>query len=362
MATVELSAPFSSPLKGRADSSLWQSILSSLKAEDLAVDLGTANTLVYMKDFGIVVNEPSVVAVDQETGKPVAVGAHAKRMFGKTSRAIRCIRPMKDGVIADFRITTLMISTFLAHVHRRWSLLRPRVVVGVPSEITQVEKRAVIDAVLHCGAKEVLLVEESMAAALGAGLPIDRPISNMIVDIGGGTTDVAIIASHATLYSQSIRVAGDEMDEAIQRAMQRELGLQIGIFEAERIKMVLGSAMPLASPRSSVVYARDITSGCPRQVEISDEFLREALEEPISAIVSSVCAALEQATPEIAQDVAARGIHVTGGGSLLKGLTQRLEHETGIRFYRTTDPLSCVVRGVGTIVDNLREMRAVCLA
>lgn len=344
-----------------ASLSALRGLLPALNANDIAVDLGTANTLVYLKRHGIVLNEPSIVAMDQESNKPVAVGLAAKRMFGKTGRAIRCVRPMKDGVIADFGITTLMVRTMLSKVPRNWLALRPRVVIGVPPEITQVEKRAVIDAVLYSGAREILLVEEPMAAALGAELPVSTPASNLIVDIGGGTTDVAVLSLNATVYSQSIRVAGDEMDEAIQRAAQRALGMQVAIFEAERVKMILGSAMELARPRTTTMFARDISSGRPRQLEISDEFIREALDEPLRAIISSVCAALEHVSPEVAHDIAARGACLTGGGSLLKGLAQRLTQETGIRFFRSNDPLTCVARGIGTIVDELREHRQLCL-
>jgi len=340
----------------------FHKLVSIIKPADLAMDLGTANTLIYMKHRGIILNEPSVVAVDETTSRPVAVGNAAKKMFGKTSQAIRCVRPMKDGVIADFDMTTLMIRYMLAQAQRRWSLAKPRLVIGVPPEITQVEKRAVIDAALCSGVRDVLLVEEPMAAALGLGLPIDKAVGNMLVDIGGGTTDVAIISMNATLYSHSIRVAGDEMDEAIQRHIRRLFGLQIGIFEAERIKLIIGSALPFGRPRSTCVYGRDITTGCPRQIEVSDDCIRESLHEPIAAIISSVTAALEQTSPEIAHDIMARGIYLAGGGALLKGLSERLQRETGITFHRALDPLSCVVRGVGQIVEKLKELKVLCIA
>jgi len=337
-------------------------LFSSIWSADMAMDLGTANTLIYVRNLGIIVNEPSVVAVDEQTGKAVAVGNEAKRMFGKTSRLIKCVRPMKDGVIADFEMTSLMINYMLKQARRSWSLYRPRIVIGVPSGITQVEKKAVIDAAHTSGVRDVMLVEESMAAALGADLPVDKPVGNMIVDIGGGTTEVAILSMNGTLYSHSIRVAGDEMDEAIQREMKRRFGLQIGIFEAERIKLVLGSALPFGKPRTIAVYGREISSGMPHQVEVSDEIIRDSLHEPIAAIISSVIAALEQTSAEIAQDIIARGIFLAGGGALLKGLSERLYRETGVQFHRSKDPLSCVVRGVGKIVDNLKELRSLCIS
>ena len=358
MSTVGLSVP----LFASNEMPLSQRLINILSPSDLAMDLGTANTLIYMKHRGIILNEPSVVAVDEKTGKPLAVGAEAKKMFGKTSRAIRCVRPMKDGVIADFDMTTLMIKYMLSQVRCGWSLSRPRIVIGVPPEITQVEKRAVIDAALCSGVRSVQLVEEPMAAALGADLPIEKAVGNMIVDIGGGTTDVAIIAMNATVYSQSIRVAGDEMDEAIQRHIRRNFGLQIGIFEAERIKMIIGSALQVGRPRTTLVSGRDIATGTPRQIEISDESIREGLNEPISAIISSVTAALEQTSPEIAHDVMSRGIFLAGGGALLKGLCERLSRETNLTFHRALDPLSCVVRGVGRIVENFKEFKEVCIA
>ncbi len=328
---------------------------------DMAMDLGTANTLIYVKHRGIVLNEPSVVAVEESSGKVVAVGQRAKEMFGKTATSIRCVRPMKDGVIADFERTSLMIDYMLGQVRERWSLRRPRIVIGVPSGITQVEKKAVIDAAMNAGAADVLLVEEPMAAALGAGLPVDRPVGNMIIDIGGGTTEVAILSLNGTLYSHSIRVAGDELDEAIQRQMKRMFGLHIGIFEAERIKMVIGSALPFGKMRTMTVCGRDGQTGIPHQIDVSDEIVREALNEPLAAIISSVVTALEQTTPEIAHDIVSRGIYLAGGGALLKGLAERLQRETGVPFHRAQDPLSCVVRGVGHVVDNLKDMRVVCI-
>jgi rod shape-determining protein MreB and related proteins len=273
MSSVELSFPFwgSSPAH-----QIW-TWSRSLWAADLAMDLGTANSLMYVKGQGIVLNEPSVVAVDESSGRPLAVGHAAKRIFGKTAQSVRVVRPMKDGVIADFEMTALMISHMIRAVARRWSLRRPRIIIGVPSGITQVEKRAVIDAAVCAGVREVRLVEEPMAAALGADLPVDKAVGNMIVDIGGGTTEVAILSLNGTVYSHSIRVAGDEMDEAIQRQIRRLFGLQIGIFEAERVKLILGAALPFGVERKVTVFGRDTSSGHPAQAEISDDIVREAL-------------------------------------------------------------------------------------
>lgn len=358
MSTAGLSVPFLEPLESETSRDTWRSIWSS----DLAMDLGTANTLIYAKQRGIILNEPSVVAIDEDTGKLAAVGHSAKEMFGKTSRSIRCIRPMKDGVIADFEMTASMIQFMLSQVRSRWSLRKPRIVIGIPSGITQVEKRAVIDAALCSGVAKVMLVEEPMAAALGAGLPVDKPVGSMIVDIGGGTTEVAILAMNGTIYSHSIRVAGDEMDEAIQRHIRRIFGLQLGIFEAERVKLVLGSALPSGKQRTMQVFGRDTATSVPRQIEINDDFIRESLNEPLSAIISSVVTAIEQTTPEVAQDIVSQGITLAGGGALLRGLTERLQRETGIRFTRAADPLSCVVRGVGKVVENIKEMQVLCIS
>lgn len=337
-------------------------LLRLFGSPDMAMDLGTANTLVYVRHRGIVLNEPSVVAVEEANGRAVAVGHQAKEMFGKTSRAVRCVRPMKDGVIADFEMTALMIRYMLGQVGRKWSMVKPRIVIGVPSGITQVEKKAVMDAALSSGVRQVMLAEEPMAAALGAGLPVDKPVGSMIVDIGGGTTEVAIICLNGTAYSHSIRVAGDEMDEAIQRHVKKHFSLQIGIFEAERIKLLIGSALPFGKRRVMHVFGRDIATGFPRQIEVTDEFVRESLQEPIAAIIASIITALEQTSPEAAHDIIGRGIYLAGGGALLKGLAERLTRETGIKFFLASDPLSCVVRGVGRIIENLRDMQRLCIA
>ena len=358
MSTAELSIA----LPPRVESAVPRRLFASWRPVDLAMDLGTANTLIYARHAGIILNEPSLVAVERQSGKTAAIGRAAKEMFGKTAHNLRCVRPMKDGVIADFETTALMIKFMLGQVCARRIFGRPQVVVGVPAGITQVEKKAVMDAVELAGARRVLLVEEPMAAALGAGLPVGKPVANMIVDIGGGTTEVAILSMHSALYSHSIRLAGDEMDQAIQRHIRRLFNLEVGMFEAERIKMAIGSALPLGRTQTAAASGRDLSNGLPRQIEITDAIVREALQEPIAALISSVSAALEQTSPEAAEDIVARGVFLAGGGALLSGLSERLQRETGIRFHRASDPLSCVARGAGRIVDDLKEMKALCIA
>lgn len=340
--------------------STWNK-LSSLIAADVAIDLGTANTLVYVKGLGIVLNEPSVVAVDAHTDEILAVGSAAKQMFGKTSRAVRCIRPMRDGVIADFRITCEMIRHMLNAVRTRWSLIRPRAVIGVPSDITQVEKRAVLDAALSAGMRQVYLIEESMAAAVGSSLPVDQPIGSMVVDIGGGTTEIAIVSLSGTMYSYAIRCAGDKMDEAIQRYIRQRCGLEISIFEAERAKIAVGSLLRHAPLLTMTVYGRDVASGMPRALELNNETIRQALHEPLCSIVGAIYTALENVSPEVAQDILSNGVHLVGGGSLLRGLAEKLTERSGIQFIRDEDPLTCVVRGVGRIVENIDSMKKLCM-
>jgi rod shape-determining protein MreB len=335
--------------------------LSSLIAADVAIDLGTANTLVYVKGLGIVLNEPSVVAVDAESGEVLAVGSAAKQMYGKTSRAVRCIRPMRDGVIADFKITCEMIRYMLGIVRTRWSLIRPRAVIGVPSDITQVEKRAVLDAALSAGMRQVYLIEESMAAAVGSSLPVDQPIGSMVVDIGGGTTEIAIVSLSGTMYSYAIRVAGDKMDEAIQRFVRQRCGLEISIFEAERAKITVGSLLRHAPMLTMTIYGRDVASGMPRSLEITNETIRQALHEPLCSIVGAIYTALENVSPEVAQDILGNGVHLVGGGSLLRGLAEKLTERSGITFIRDADPLTCVVRGVGRIIENMDSMKKLCM-
>ncbi|MCB0324932.1 MAG: rod shape-determining protein, partial [Bdellovibrionales bacterium] len=265
-----------------------RSLLNGLVSQDMAMDLGTANTLIYVRGKGIVLNEPSVVAVQEEDGKPVAVGKMAKEMYGKTSKRVRCVRPMKDGVIADFEITHLMIKDFITRVSKRWQLRRPKLIVSIPSGVTMVEKRAVIDAALASGARQIHLIEEPMAAAIGSGMPVRECGGNMIVDIGGGTTEVAVISMGSTVYSESVRIAGDEMDEAIEHFIRRAFNLQIGIFEAERIKLAIGSAMPMAETREIKIFGRDLATGTPREMIIDDAIIRRALKEPVQAIVEAV--------------------------------------------------------------------------
>ncbi|MCC6220880.1 MAG: rod shape-determining protein [Deltaproteobacteria bacterium] len=330
--------------------------------QDMAMDLGTANTLIYIRNRGVVLDEPSVVAINRNDGRPVAVGRAAKEMYGKTSCAVQCVRPLKDGVIADFEMTHMMIRDFIMKVSRRWQLRRPRLIVSIPSGITMVEKKAVIDAAESAGARQIHLIEEPTAAAIGAGLPVNEPSGNMIVDIGGGTTEVAVISMGATAYSESVRIAGDEMDEAIEQFVRRTFNLQIGIFEAERIKLAIGSAMPMSESREIKVFGRDLATGVPRELVIDDATVRKALSEPVGAIVDAVLRALERTSPELAEDIIRNGIHIAGGGALLAGLPERLSLETGLRFYRAANPLTAIVRGAGTVLESFKEFRHVCIA
>ncbi len=340
----------------------WSNMISKWVAQDMAMDLGTANTLIYIRGQGVVLNEPSVVAVREDDGRPVAVGKAAKEMYGKTSRSVRCVRPLKDGVIADFEMTHLMIKDFLTRVTGKWQLRRPRLIVRVPSGITMVEKRAVIDAALSSGARQIHLMEEPMAAAIGSGLNVNEAGGNMIVDIGGGTTEVAVISMGATAYAESVRIAGDEMDEAIEQFVRRALNLQIGIFEAERIKLTIGSAMPMAESRETLTFGRDLATGVPRQMVIDDATVRKALQEPVGAIVDAVIRALERTSPELAEDIIKKGIYIAGGGALLAGLPERLSLETGLKFYRAANPLTAIVRGAGQVVESFKEYKGVCIA
>jgi rod shape-determining protein MreB len=329
---------------------------------DLAMDLGTANTLLYVKGKGIVLAEPSVIAIDNNSGEVIAVGSKAKSLFGKTSKNIRVLRPMKDGVISDSKACQGMISHFLSTVKPPRGIRRPLLVVGVPSEITQVEKRAVIEAGQACGVERVILIEEPMAAALGAGLPVRSRSASLVVDIGGGTTDVAIIGSGSTHSSMCIRVAGDEMDEAVQRALQKEFGLKVGIFDAERIKIALGSCQgSCANARSIEVSGIDICQSIPRSLEISGNFLQQALAETVHAITSAVQATLEQCSPDISQDLLKNGGVLTGGGAQLPGLAAYLSSVTGIKFRLAEDPLNSVVQGVASVIENLKDNRSLCI-
>ena len=342
------------------NSKIWRKMSTSMSA-DVAVDLGTANTLVYLRGQGVILNEPSVVALDAESGELLAVGSAAKQMYGKTSRAIKCVRPIKDGVIADFAVTTEMIKYMLGKVRHKWSLMRPRAVIGVPSDITQVEKRAVLDAALSSGMRQVFLVEESMAAAVGSGLPVSQPVGSMVVDIGGGTTEIAILSLGGTMYSYAIRIAGDEMDEAIQRYIKQRCGLEISIFEAERVKITVGSLLKHTPLLSMTVFGRDVATGLPKSLVIDNEVVRAALQEPICAIVGAIYTALENVSPEVAQDILANGVHLAGGGAMLRGLAEKLTEKSGITFVRDSDPLTCVVRGVGRMIEDLDNMKGLCI-
>ncbi len=328
---------------------------------DIAMDLGTANSLIYVRGRGIVLDEPSVVALEQATGKILAVGHKAKEMWGKAPESIAIVRPMKDGVIADYDVTKAMIRYFIRRVYKSRRILRPKMIVCIPSGITQVEKRAVRESALDAGAVKVHLVEEPMAAAIGARLPIDEVGSNMIVDIGGGTTEVAVISRYATVYSESIRVAGDEMDEAVQSGIRKEFNMAIGPFEAERAKIEIGSASILNSRLETVVRGRDLVDGIPKSVSVDDRTVREALTSPVGAIVDSVRRALERTSPEQAAEIMKRGVVLAGGGSLLKGLGSRLHEETNLPIYRAKDPLTAVVRGTGEILENMQELSRVCV-
>jgi rod shape-determining protein MreB len=324
---------------------------------DLAIDLGTANTLIYARGQGIVLNEPSVVAIDISDGRPVAVGFEAKRMMGRTPGRIKTIRPLKDGVIADFEVCEKMLRFFIQKVHAsRWS--KPRMVICVPSGITGVEQRAVQDAAEYAGArKPVHIIEEPMAAAIGADMPVHEPSGNMIVDIGGGTTEVAVISLGGIVTAQSVRVAGDELDDAIMQYVKKEFSLAIGDRTAEEIKIHMGSAWPLDSELTADIRGRDLISGLPRTVPMTTEQVREALSEPVSAIVDAVKTTLDKTPPELAADIMEQGIMITGGGALLAGLDRRLSHETGMPINIAHDPLFSVVIGSGRALENIDAMR-----
>ena len=333
----------------------------SFLSSDLAIDLGTANTLVYAKGKGIVVSEPSIVAVNRVTGKVEAVGKDAKEMLGRTPGNIVAIRPMKDGVIADFEITEKMLSYFIRRAHNRNTLVRPRIIIGIPSEVTQVEKRAVKDSALKAKASEVYLVDQAMAAAIGAGLPITEPSGNMVVDIGGGTTDIAVISLAGIVYSKSVRVAGNEMDESVIQYIKKRYNLLIGERTSEQIKQEIGSAYPLDEPITMEIKGRDLIEGIPKTLTVTDAEIREALAEPISLIVDAVRVALERTPPELSADIVDRGIVLTGGGSLLKNLDKLLREETGLPVSVAEDPLSSVVLGTGKMLSDFDLLRKISL-
>ncbi len=325
-------------------------------SRDMGIDLGTANTLVYVRGRGVVLQEPSVVAVQEGTRQVVAVGAEAKRMIGRTPGNIVAIRPMADGVIADFDVTQTMLRYFIAKASQRRSLFRPRVVVCVPSGVTEVEKRAVIDATLQAGAREAFLIEEPMAAAIGSGLPVHEPTGNMIVDIGGGTTEVAVISLGGIVTHRSIRVAGDEMDEAIINYVKRNYNMLIGERTAEEVKIEVGSAFPYEGEGSIEIRGRDLVTGLPKTLVISPEEVREALREPIQAIVEAIKVTLERTPPELAADIMDRGIVLAGGGALLRGLDRLVSEETGMPVMLADEPLLCVARGTGKVLEEIETL------
>ncbi|MDD2709206.1 MAG: rod shape-determining protein [Verrucomicrobiae bacterium] len=333
--------------------------LFGLFSNDIGIDLGTANTLVYVRERGVVLREPSVVAVEKGTNRVRAVGNEAKRMLGRTPGTIEAIRPMKDGVIADFEVTEAMLRHFIQQVHNRRSMVSPRVVVAVPSGITEVERRAVKDSAAHAGAREVYLMEEPMASAIGVGLPVQEPAGNMIVDIGGGTTEVAIISLAGIVFCRSVRVAGDELDEAIVQYIKRVYNLMIGERTAEEIKIKVGSAFPLEQETSMEVKGRDLVAGLPKTLTITSQEVREAMQEPINTVLETVRYTLERCPPELSADLVDRGIVLAGGGALLRGLDRLLGEETGLPVHVADDPLSAVVTGTGIVLNELDFLRKI---
>jgi rod shape-determining protein MreB and related proteins len=343
--------------------------LFGLFSSDLAIDLGTANTLVFVQGRGIVLNEPSIIAIRRTDNEVIGVGHEAKAMLGRTPENIQALRPLKDGVIADFDVTERMLQYFIERARqissgrkRAWVLDRPRVIVGVPSGITQVEKRAVRDAALEAGARDVYLIEEPTAAAIGAGLPIHEPGGHLVVDIGGGTTEVAVISMTGTVYCNSVRIAGDEMDEAIIQHIRKHYRLLVGERRAEEIKLALGSAHPEAVARGSIeVKGRDLVDGVPKTLVITDEEIREALREPVMTIVETVRTCLERTPPELAADIIEKGVVLTGGGALLRGLDRLLQHVTQLPVRVADDPLTCAARGAGRVLDDLALLKKVAI-
>ncbi len=335
-----------------------------LFSNDLAIDLGTANTLVYAKGKGIIAFEPSVVAVQKDgrgLKRVLAVGKEAKEMLGRTPGTIEAIRPMKEGVIADFEVTEAMLRYFIRKAHNRKTLIRPRIIICVPSGITEVEKRAVRESAESAGAREVYLIEEPMAAAIGAGLPITEPSGNMIVDIGGGTTEVAVISLAGIVFARSIRVAGDKLDDAIIQYLKRKYNLLIGERTAEQIKIAVGTAYPESEVKTMEVKGRDLVAGVPKTLEVNSEEIREAIQEPINAIVESVKITLERTPPELSADIVDRGIFLAGGGALLRNLDILLREETGLPVMVAEDPMTCVVRGTGMALDQLDTLRGITI-
>jgi rod shape-determining protein MreB len=329
---------------------------------DMAVDLGTANTLIFLKGKGIIVQEPSICVINKLTGKVEAVGGRAKEMLGKTPNTIIAIKPMRDGVIADFEVAEKMLDFFIKKaMNNRGFLIRPRIVIGIPTGITQVERRAVKDVALRAKASEVYLVEQPMSAAIGAGLPISDPTGNMIVDIGGGTTDIAVISLNGIVFNHSIRVAGNEMDEAIIHYLKKKYNLLIGERTAETVKIQIGSAYPLDAPITMEIKGRDLREGIPRTIVVDDQEIREAIEDTVAAIVNAIRIALERTPPELSADIIDRGIILTGGGALLKNLDKRIREETQLPVFITEDPLTTVVLGAGKMLDDLELLKKISL-
>ena len=335
--------------------------LFSLKSKDIGIDLGTANTLVTLKGKGVILKEPSVVAIDRRNGSILATGYEAKEMLGRTPETIKAVRPLKDGVIADFTATKLMLKNIVTKVCQRYNAGRPRVVVGVPSGITEVEERAVEESVLGAGAKEVYLIEEPMAAAIGANLDVSEPTGNIIVDIGGGTTEVAVISLGGIVVSHSLRIAGDELDEDITNYIKREMGLAIGETTAEEIKTEIGCALPLMTEMSMEVRGRDLANGLPRNVIITSTQIEEAMKDSINEIVEIVKSTLEKTPPELASDLVEKGIVLAGGGALIKNLDKLLSQKTGMPVYVAEDPLECVVKGTGKTLEDLERLKTVLI-
>jgi len=347
--------------KARAERTMFLSRLMGFVSSDVAIDLGTANTLVYVKGKGIVLNEPSVVAIDKGNGGVVTVGREAKAMLGRTPDQITAIRPLQDGVIADFEITEQLLRAFIAKVQQRRVLVRPRIIICVPSGITEVEKRAVHDSAVHAGARDVFLVAEPIAAAIGVGLPVAKASGNMVIDIGGGTTEIAVISLNGIVSETSIRVGGDKMDEAISQYVKRKHNLLIGDQTAEHIKIKIGSAFPLEQEMEIEIRGRDLIKGIPKTIKVSSLEIRDAIQEPIEAIVEALKQSLEKTPPELASDIVDRGITMTGGGALLRGIDALLRESTNLPITVADDPLTCVVLGTGKILDNLTAFEKVIM-
>ena len=333
--------------------------LAGIISNDVGIDLGTANTLVYVKGAGIVMNEPSIVALDRDTRNLLAVGTEAKEMLGRTPGEIVTVRPMRDGVIADFEVTEEMLRYFIRKVQKKKFLVRPRIVICVPSGVTEVEKRAVRDSAERAGAREVYLITEPMAAAIGVGLPVEEPVGSMVIDIGGGTSEIAVISLSGIVCQRSEKIGGDEMDEAIVQFMRRTHNLLIGERTAEQIKCQIGSAYPLEEELEAPVKGRDLVANIPKTVNVNSEEIREALNEAVGAIVNAVRISLEQTPPELASDILDRGIIMTGGSALLRGLDRRLMEETELPIHVMDDPLTCVAKGAGKVLEDLNGYRKV---